>query len=333
MSARGKEGRAVRRDDAVLDRVEDRLRDASEGFHRAGDPASKTALAASGIDDDELGVWMRWDGIDFAADDARLYPLAEIPTATATAVADGVVLEGDRVIGERGRDLLVLPADPWAEGAAVVRVEEAGDRSPEASSVAHLVLGWLGEFAVLYDDQGEFFDDLFGEDGELTPTAERRVCRRRLDLDPDAPNARLRLAELLREAGEFVAARAELQQVIKRAPEFAWAHFALGRTAIALGQPDRALAAFKAAAACPSADGRAWFLAWAALVADGDTRAALAREVLALRPDFAAQQAEAVATLLERERFDAAREQLELGLAVLPGHLELLRLRGELPTA
>ncbi|MBL8943129.1 MAG: hypothetical protein JNK45_08290, partial [Myxococcales bacterium] len=106
-----------------------------------------------------------------------------------------------------------------------------------------------------------------------------------------------------------------------------------GRTAIALGQPDRALAAFKAAAACPSADGRAWFLAWAALVADGDTRAALAREVLALRPDFAAQQAEAVATLLERERFDAAREQLELGLAVLPGHLELLRLRGELPTA
>ncbi len=333
MSARGKAGRAVRRDDAVLDRVEDRLRDASEGFHRSGDPATRTALEASGIDDDELGVWMRWDGIDFAADDARLYPLAEIPTASAAALADGVVLEGDRVIAERGRDLFVLPADPWAEGAAVVRVEEAGDRSPEASSVGHLVLGWLGEFAVLYDDQGEFFDDLFGEDGELTPTAERRLCRRRLDLDPDAPNARLRLAELLREAGEFVAARAELQQVIKRAPEFAWAHFALGRTSMALGQPDRALAAFKAAAACPSSDGRGWFLAWAALVADGDTRAGLAREVLALRPDFAAQQAEAVAALLERERNDAAREQLELGLAVLPGHLELLRLRGEFPAA
>ncbi len=332
MSGRRSKDERGRHDDAVLDRIEDRLRDAEDGFHSAGEPASAATLTASGVDDDERGVWTRWDGIEFAAGDARLYPLAEIPTATAAALADGVITDGDRVIGERGRDLMVLPVDPWLEGAAVVKVEEAGDRSPEASSVAHLVLGWLGEFAVLFDDQGEFFDDLFGEDGELDPVAERRLCRRRLDLDEDAPNARLRLAELLRDAGEFVAARAELQQVIKRAPEFAWAHFALGRTSIALGQPDRALAAFRTAAECPGDPGQhGWFLAWAARVADASSRVSLAAEVLALRPDFAAQQAEAVAALLESERIDAAREQLELGLAVVPGHLELLRLRGTMP--
>ncbi len=321
-----------RRDEAVLDRIEDRLRDASEGFHSAGEPASAAALAAIGIDDDELGVWARWDGLELGAGDARLLSLAEISAASAAALAQGVVREGDRVIGERGRDLMVLPADPWAEGATVMRVEEAGDRSPDASSVAHLVLGWLGELAILYDDQGEFHDELFGEDGELSPTAERRLCRRRLDLDPDAPNARLRLAELLREAGELVAAKVELLQVLKRAPEFAWAQFALGRTLAALGQADRALAAFRAAAECQGEPGqRGWFLAWAARAADDGTRAELAREVLALRPDFAAQQAEAVATLLERGRAEAAKEQLELGLAVIPGHLELLRLRAQLP--
>lgn len=333
MSGRGRQARVGDRDAAVLDRIDDRLRDASEGFHVAGEPADPTALAASGIDEDERGVWRRWDGIDLAAGDARLYGLAEIATATQAAIDEGVAVAGDRVIGERGRDLMVLPADPWAEGAAVGRVEEAGDRSPEASSVAHLVLGWLGEFAVLYGDDGEFHDDLFGDDGELVPAAERRLCRWRLDLDEDAPNARLRLAELLREAGELSAARAELQQVLKRAPDFAWAHFALGRTAMALGQADRARASFEAAAGCGGDDGqRGWFLAWAAQVASDATRVALAQQVLALRPDFAAQQAAAVAELIERERFDAAREQLELGLAVLPGHLELLRLRGELPS-
>jgi tetratricopeptide (TPR) repeat protein len=321
------------RDEAVLDRIEDRLRDASDGLHTVGAPASVAALEASGIDADERAVWTRWDGIELLVGEARLLALAEIAGATEQAREAGTLKDGDLVIAERGRDLLVLPSDPWAEGAAVVRVEEAGDRSPEASSVAHLVIGWLGEIAVLYDDHGEFHDELFGEDGELVPAVERRLCRRRLDLDPDAPNARLRLAELLREAGELNAAKAELQQVIKRAPEFAWAHFALGRTLLALEHRDRALAAFRAAAQCHGEAGQqAWFLAWAALAADGDTRAALGKQVLALRPEFAAHQAEAVGALLEREREAQAREQLELGLAVLPGHLELLRLRGELAT-
>lgn len=329
----GRRSPTVGRDDDVLDRVEDRLRDASDGMHGVGEPASATALEASGIDADERGLWARWDGMELAAGEARVLTLAQIPAATAEAIEAGIVQSGDVVIAERGRDLFVLPADPWAEGAAVVRVEEAGDRSPEASSVAHLVVGWLGEIAVLYDAQGEFNDELFGEDGELVPAAERKLCRRRLDLDPDAPNARLRLAELLREAGQLAAAKAELQQVIKRAPEFAWAQLALGRTLLALDQRERAIVAFRAASQCHGDAGQqAWFLAWAAFAAEGEGRAPLAKEVLALRPEFAAHQAEAVAALLELERFDAAKEQLELGLAVIPGHLELLRLRGELPT-
>ncbi|MBK8237546.1 MAG: hypothetical protein IPK74_18540 [Deltaproteobacteria bacterium] len=326
--------RADERAAALFDRIEDRLRDAPDGFHDARPPATADALSDAALPDDERALWRRWDGIDFAAGEARLLPAREIAGATAAALAEGLIQAGDRVVAEHGRDLFVLPEDPWAEGAGVVRVEEAGDRSPESTSVAHLVLGWLGEFQVLYDEHGDFREDLFGEDGEPTAAVQRKLCRRRLDFDPDAPNPRLRLAELLREAGEHVAAKAELVQVIKRAPEFAWPHHELGRTFAALGERERAVASFRRAAECTtSVPQQAFHLAWAAWQADDRQRAALAAEVTALRPEFALQQAGAVAELIERERFDAAAEQLAIGLAIGPGHLELLRLRGVLAQA
>ncbi|MBX7082170.1 MAG: hypothetical protein K1X88_23380 [Nannocystaceae bacterium] len=333
-AARGRPGArapkpAEQRQQALLDRIEDRLRDAPMGFHDTHPRASAAAIEAAALPPEEAVVWARWDGLGLGGE-AELLPLSAIADATAAAQQAGVVRPGDRVIASWGRDLFVLPEDPWAEGAAVVRVEEAGDRSPESSSVAHLVLGILGELSVLYDEHGEFREDLFGDDGEPTPAVQRKLCRRRLDLDPDAPNARLRLAELLRGAGELAAAKAELGAVLKRAPEFAWAHQELGRTLAALGEGARAKASFCRAAECvPEPAQQAFHLAWAAWAAPAHERAALVAQVLAARPDFALQQASAASALLQRRRNDAAREQIELGLAIVPGHLELLRLRRE----
>lgn len=323
-----------------LDRIEDRLRDAPGGLHDAGSPAAASDLAASGLDPDIALLWAAYDGLELGGGEARVLPLSEQHDATSAAEAEGRLLPGDRVIGERGRDLLVLVADPHAEGADVVLIEEDGERLPCSSSVDRMVLALLGEFSVLFDEDGEYQSDLFGDDGELSPPAERRLLRRHLDLDPDAPLARFRLAQSLRRHGELRGAVLELRQVLRRAPEFVWAHLELGRVRLAETKPRDAAASFRraadlAAAGEPGLAAHCLALACLSLQTGSlaqdakasSERAALAASALQKNPGFAAAQEAAVRDALEREDLDIAEEQLALGLAVVPGHLGLLSLR------
>ncbi|MCB9713679.1 MAG: hypothetical protein H6712_07495 [Myxococcales bacterium] len=332
----GVEPEEAARIEHALDKLEERLYVSPPGLHRVGDPASAEAIEAAGLPPAAGMLWARMDGLEVGAEMVRILPLAEIEEATARADEEGGLRAGDRVIGEDGRDLLVLPADPWEEGADVVRVEEGGERLPEASTVAHLALGLVGEAGVLFDDDGEFRDELFGDDGELTSAARRRLWRRRLDFDPDAPRARLRLAQSLLEAGEVGGAEAELKQVLRRAPELPWAHETLGRVAEARGDGAAAQRSFGKAAELVEAlepAEAAYFRARAARWAEGGERAALVARVKAARPGFAAEQVQAAEALLERGAVEQAREVVELGLVVSPGQVELLALRDRLGTA
>lgn len=318
---------------AALEKLEERLYVAPPGLHRVGDPASWEAIEAVGLPPAAGMLWARMDGLELGAEIARILPLAEIEAATARADEDGWLRPGDLVIGEDGHDLLVLPQDPWEEGADVVRVEEGGERLPEASTAAHLALGLLGEAGVLFDDDGEFRDDLYGEDGEPTPATRRRLWRRRLDFDPDAPRARLRLAQDLLEAGELRGAKSEIEKVLKRAPELAWAHETRGRVAEARGDGELARRAYVRAAELLEGSEpaeAAYFRARAARWVEGEGRAALIRSVLEARPGFAGEQVQAAEALLERGAVGPAREVVELGLVVSPGQVELLALRGRL---
>lgn len=322
-----------------LDRIEDRLRDAPDGLHSAGPPASRAAIAASGLTPEVALLWATYDGLDLAGGECRIFALAEHAPATAAAEAEGRLRPGDRVVGERERDLLVLCADPHAEGADVVLVEEDGERLPLASSVDRLVLALLGEFSVLFDEDGEYQADLFGDDGRLTQAAERRLLRRHLDLDPDAPLARFRLAQSLRRAGELRGAAAELKQLLRRAPEFLWGHHELGRVRLAEAtRPEGAVSSFRRAAELAAEPGlRAYCLAWACLALQSCTDAQAARTgqdlaaaALAASPGLPAAHEAAAREALESEDLHAAEEQLGLGLAVAPGHLGLLSLRAPL---
>ncbi|PRQ06358.1 hypothetical protein [Enhygromyxa salina] len=328
-------GRPNQRLEALLDRIEDRLVDAPIGLHQVGEPASAEALAQAELSEDAAGLWSRWDGIEFGSAEARLLTLADQIEATEAAHAAEILREGDRVIGEIGLALLVAPADPWDEGGEVVMVEDDGERAPYASSVVRLALGLIAEMSVLYDDDGEYREGLFEEHGELTPRAERRLLRRRLDFDEDAPFPRFRLGQLLRRGGELRAARAELRRVLRCAPEFCWAHWELGRVEleIAAGEdPGEARAAAResfAAAAEKTGDAhlRALFLAWQAWSSDGAERERLAAEVLRLDPSFASAREAGLREAIEDEDRDRAKELLGLALAVAPRQLGLLELR------
>ena len=329
--------RRTRRLEELTDRIEDRLRDAPLGLHRVGPPASEEALARAELPEEAAALWSRWDGMDLGNEEVRLLSLADQARATQAAEAAGILASGDRVVGELGLALLVLPADPWEAGGDVVLVEEDGERAPYASSVIRLALGLVAEMSLLYDEEGEYCEGLFDEFGALEVRAERRLLRRRLDFDEDAPFPRFRLGQLLRRGGELPAARAELRKMLQCAPEFAWGHWELGRTELELGEraedpeprgKERAQASFAAAAdKTQEPHLRALFLAWQARASEGEVREALARQVLGLDPGFVAARRQAVREALEDEDLDRAREWLELGLVVGPRDLELLQLR------
>ena len=330
-----------------IDRIEDRLRDAPEGLHAFGSPAEAEALAASPLPPAARLLWAQWDGLELAAGELRLWSLAELGAGSEEPRAEGRLRADDLAVGERGGDLLVLCGDPHAEGADVVRVDEDGDRLPHSTGVDLLVLAVFGEVAVLYDEEGEFQEELFGPDGQLTRGAERRLLRRHLDLDPDAPLARFKLAQSLRRAGELRAAAGELRQLLRRAPDFAWGQHEQGRVSLGLGAPADALRAFVRASELVADPGvQGYFLAWACVAAEAavtspepvskdsrrkptplPTRAALAAQVLARSPEFARAQEAALREALEVENAARADEALQLGLAVMPGHVGLLSLR------
>ncbi|MFO7561818.1 MAG: hypothetical protein R6X02_04190 [Enhygromyxa sp.] len=341
-------GTPSRRDrnlEALLDRIEDRLMDAPIGLHQVGEPADHDALARAEMPEEAAALWRRWDGLELAGGEVVLFSLAEQDAATREAEAAGILRPGDRVIGRHGLAALVIPADPWEEGGEVVMVEDDGERAPYASSVVRLALGLVAEMALLHDDEGEYRDDLFADDGQLSARAERRLLRRRLDFDEDAPFPRFRLGQLLRRAGELRGARAELRRVLRCAPEFAWAHWELGRVGLELaltkdadekGADERARAdareearASFASAAEKTGDPnlRALFLAWQARVAEEPERSQLAAEVKRLDPGFVAAREAGLREAIEDQDGPRARELLALGLAIEPRSLALLGLR------
>ena len=315
-----------------IDRIEERLHVAPPGLHVGFAGAGVAALEAAGLPEAAAMLWARWDGMDLGHGEACIHPLAEIEAETEKLFEEERGRPGDRAIGVYGRDDMVLPADPWEEGADVVLVDEAGQRGPYASTVPALILGLLAEFSVLLDDGGEYHEELFDEEtGELTVAVERRLLRRRLDADEDAPLARFRLAQLLRRGGETKAARRELELCLRRAPNFAWAHFELGRAQLELGAAALAAKAFDAALeGSEDPDLQAYFAAWAALASEGESRRRYAARVLELSPGFVRAQEAGAREAIEDEVPGRARELIALGLAVSPQQLGLLDLRKQL---
>ncbi|MCS6948702.1 MAG: tetratricopeptide repeat protein [Steroidobacteraceae bacterium] len=153
---------------------------------------------------------------------------------------------------------------------------------------------------------------------------------RSVQLDPANAEARTNLAQLHRAAGRSDAARAEFEHALRIAPGFRPARLALARLLNEAGDFD---AAFEHALPLVRHNGRdaeGWAALGSALHGRGRGRDAIAafREALAIKPDYRAAQVNLIAALAQWDRPEEALAELQRSRESLPPSVALLRAEG-----
>ncbi|HKE16125.1 MAG TPA: hypothetical protein VKB80_14715 [Kofleriaceae bacterium] len=302
---------AVERLRAALDRY-------AEGVHRLGDPA--TALDAD-LPPALAAVQRAFDG-------AELFHEALILLPSASWKRDG----GRVLVGDMGGDALWVDI----ESGAVWRVEEdTGEWLCEGTQFDRWLWGWVEAESVLYDREGEFRAGVIGPRGDLTEGTAIEHERRLLRRDRGAASPRWRLARALARAGNIEAARHELELVVEEHPRFGWAWYDLARLSEALGQLGGAREeALAAAEADIDYEHAGFFLAWAArlaaLAGDESARAELAERARRTDGALGQRQLDGARANLEAGEVDAARELVQVALALEPRDLAALDLKRQI---
>jgi len=303
-------------------RIADALEQAPPGMHRLT-PGPAPQLALAELPPTLAELYTHYNGGELFFE---LLELREV---------DDVETDGERwLIADCGRDSFAVDAS-----GAVWRYEgDTGEMLPEGTRIDRWLDGFLFAEQILFDDDGEFADDIVGDDGELTTEViidrERRALRR----DKQAIAPRWRMARAMFSAGRIDAARRELEEVVSRAPDFAWAWFDLARAAEKLGDIEAAMEDAREAADCRDPNDQApFFLAFAARVAadagDETRRAEFADRAGRLDPNIVSSQREgAIATLADGD-LDAAEQLTRIGLALQPRNLDLLALAKQITAA
>ncbi|HET7502706.1 MAG TPA: tetratricopeptide repeat protein [Kofleriaceae bacterium] len=295
-----------------LDRVFELLGRAPAGLHDVADPAARLP---GGLPEPLIELYARCDGARLFLDTIEL------------AASDDVEPRGERWrFGTlEGEELLID-----ARGRIWRSDDSLDDLVCEGSRLDRWLAGVVDALAMLYDDDGEFADGSFDEDGELVPAVGERQLRAQLRRDPGAPGPRWRLGHALLDQDRVADARAELEEVVANEPGFAWAWLDLARISERLGELPGAVDEARAAAEAAPASHAGYFHAQLARLAsragDEATRAAAARRAAELAPELKAAQLEGARESLENGDAASARGLLDLLRAVWPRDLEVLDL-------
>jgi tetratricopeptide (TPR) repeat protein len=302
-----------------LDRVLELLDAAPAGLHDVAPPA---AQLPSGLPEALIDFYARCDGARLFLDSVELVPSAEVEPRGEHWMFGS--LEGeDLLIDVRGRI--------WRSD------ESLDDLVCEGTRLDRWFAGVVDAIAVLYDDEGEFADGSFDEEGELLPAVGERQLRAMLRRDPGAPGPRWRLAHALLAQDSLTEGRAELEEVVANDRGFAWAWLDLAKISERLGELpgaiEEARAAAEAAAGHPQAG---YFHAQLARIAsragEEATRAAAARRAGELAPELKAAQLAGARESLAAGDLASARGLIDLLRAVWPRDLEVLELAGRVET-
>ena len=307
-------------DEERLDRVLAQLAEAPAGLHEIGAPAG---TFPAGWPAPMRELYAACDGARLFLETIELVPTAE------------VVVEGDRWrIGQWDGDEL------WTDrrGRVWRRDPSVDDAIVEGTTPARWLSGAIDAAALLFDGEGEYFEDVFDDDGELRGEAIERMARAQLKRDPGAPGPRWRLARALLARDQIDRARDELEEVVAGAPEMVWAWLDLASVSERLGELtsaiDEATAAAQAAAG-GDYEGYCWArVARLQMVAGNDAqRAKAAERAVAAAPGLRAAQLEGARAQLADGDVASARGLVELLRAIAPRDLDVLALAREIEAA
>ncbi len=241
-------------DRSIVERAEwivERIEEFDDGIHRLGGPALMLDASLP-------------EGVEVIC---REFNGAELFHESLIVLAGGAVERADDgrfLVAESGGD------DIFVDGSgAVWRFDRDMEEAlPEGTRFDRWLAGAIDAETVLYDNEGEFHDDVFDEEGELTAQAAAERSRRQLKRDPKAVAPRWRLARALVDAGDVVAARRTLEEVVSSYEDFPWAWFDLSRISEGLGEFELASdEAEQAATVRQDYDYAVFFLAHAARLA------------------------------------------------------------------
>jgi hypothetical protein len=315
---RGADRRPARRDDGAdttVDRIIAALERWPDGMHDLGEPTIELPHSWPPA---VVDVYLGMGGARLFGDAIVLTPAAEVEPAGA----DGLTLCGtfDDTpfwFDARGR---IWREDP-----------DTGDRYLDGTALDRWLLGAIEAAALLFDDDGEFAEAAFTDDGELSPETEVARAWAQVRRDGKAPGPRWRLARMLAASGDLDGARLELEEVVALEPALAWAWLDLARISEKLGELPGALDEARAAAdADPTHEQRAYFFAEAARLAaaagDEGERTRLAAHALAADPGLVRAHVAGADDQLAEGDLDAAGHLAGLARALAPRDLGVIDL-------
>ncbi|MEZ4404826.1 MAG: tetratricopeptide repeat protein [Kofleriaceae bacterium] len=310
----GRKGRAAAEPDTTVDRVIAALDKWPDGMHDLGEPRVDVPLDWP---PPVVDVYLALDGGRLFGDSLSLVASADAPAWDGDRLALVDWLAESISVDRAGK---VWRADP-----------ETGEEVCDGTSFDRWLHGAIDATALLFDTDGEFREEVFTDEGELTPAVALAMAKAQVRRDPRAPGPRWRLARLLTERGDLDTARAELEEVVAHAPHQAWAWLDLARLSERLGSPAGAVDEAEAAAdADPAHEQRAHFLAEAARLAvlaeDEARRAALAGRALAIAPGLVASQLAGADDQLTEGDLAAAAHLAALARALAPRDLAVIDL-------
>lgn len=301
--------------------ITERLQADPAGLHRLNEPSYNTP---SGLPRQLAALCVQFDGAELFHESVVLFPAADV-----------VESDGRHHFGRIDEDELYLDG----KTGRVWRLDaDSGELLEEGSRLHRWLFGFIEGERGMYDGDGEFAEDVFGDDGRPTAEFLVRKERRVLKRDKDALGPRWRLARALSQQDRLADARNQLERVVEVREEFAWAWYDLARISEALGETSAAIDEMNAAAtADPTCEYRGFFYAHcarlSALLDDEDARKAHAQSALQLEPHLVRSHLDGACERLDADDAEGAKALVELALAIAPLDLAALDLRVQVDAA